>query len=414
MPEQVLADALAGERSGAIKALLAHPLLDAERDADAFRLVARHHSWLAEWFETACGWRLVVDPRAGFARLGKRPATVPDPTRPLKRTRGSSDSVFDRRRYQLLCLVCAELVRSPVTTMGLLAQAVTADAGLDTSRWGERRALVDALLFLADVRVVSPGATDLEAYVTDPSANALLSADTTRLHQLLVSAQPPSSLQPRPTAVDAATELRREPRYGTAATAPADADEEQRLRWVRHTLARRLLDDPVVHLSDLSDPEQEYLTNPSGRRWLRDRVAEAGLVLEERSDGLLAVDPGAVATDTTFPAPTGHANQLALLLIDRLLPEQPDGSRRTVTLGPVELRRELDDLLRRFPTWASGQRDGEGPRLLLERAIARLVAFGLCRRGADGTVVAQLAAARYRVGEPVVATGQGSLFGEDG
>lgn len=414
MPEQVLAGALAGERSGAIKALLAHPLLDAERDGDAFRLVARHHGWLAEWFDTACGWRLVVDPRAGFARLGKRPATEPDPTRPLRRARGSGDSAFDRRRYQLLCLVCAELVRSPVTTMGLLAQAVTADAGLDSSRWGERRALVDALLVLVDVRVVSPGSTDLEAYVADPTANALLSADTTRLHHLLVSAQPPSSLQPRPAAVDAAAELRREPRYGSAATAPGEADEEQRLRWVRHTLARRLLDDPVTHLADLSEPEQQYLANPSGRRWLRDRVADAGLTLEERADGLLAVDPDAVATDATFPARTGHANQLALLLIDRLLPLQPDGARRPVTLGPVELRRELDELLRRFPSWATGQREGEGPQLLLDRAVARLVAFGLCRCRDDGTVTALPAAARYRVGEPVMTAGQGSLFEEGG
>ena len=413
MPEQVLSADLAGERSDAIKALLAQPLLDADQETDAFRLVVRHHPWLTEWFETVCGWRLAVDPGAGFARLGKRSATRSDATRPLRRPRGSTDAVFDRRRYQLLCLVCAELVRAPVTTMGLLSQAVTAEAGLDSSRWGERRALVDALLVLVDRGVVTPGAADLEAYVGDRTANALLTADTTRLHQLLASARPPSGLPSSPPAAEAAAWLEAEPRYGTAHTAPAEAEEEQRLRWVRHTLARRVLDDPVVHLADLTEAEQDYLANPSGRRWLRERVAEAGFVLEERADGLLAVDPDGVASDLTFPERTGHANQLALLLIDRLVRAQPDGTRRLVALGVVELERELDDVLRRYPSWASGQRDGDGPRLLLGRAVDRLVAVGLCRRDSGGTVVALPAAARYRIGEPTVTGGQGSLFEEE-
>lgn len=413
MRERVLSADLAGERSDAIKALLAQPLLDTERDADAFRLVVRHHPWLSEWFGTACGWRLAVDPGAGFARLGKRSATRSESARPLRRPRGSTDAVFDRRRYQLLCLVCAELVRAPVTTMGLLSQAVTADAGLDSSRWGERRALVDALLVLVDRGVLTPGSADLEAYVGDRTANALLTADTTRLHQLLVSARPPSGLQPPPPAGEAAAALEVEPRYGAAADAPSEAEEEQRLRWVRHTLARRVLDDPVVHLAELTEAEQDYLANPSGRRWLRERVAEAGFVLEERADGLLAVDLDGVASDLTFPERTGHANQLALLLIDRLVQAQPDGTRRLGALGTVELERELDEVLRRYPTWASGQREGDGPRLLLGRAVDRLVAFGLCRRDPDGTVVALPAAARYRVGEPSVTGPQGSLFEED-
>lgn len=413
MPEPVLSSDLANERSVAIRALLAQPLLDAEQDVEAFRLVVRHQAWLAEWFETACGWRLTVDPGAGFARLGKRSATRSGTSRPLRRPRGSTDAVFDRRRYQLLCLVCAELVRAPVTTMGLLSQAVAADAGLDSSRWGERRALVDALLVLVDRGVLISGSADLESYVEDRSANTLLTADTTRLHQLLVSARPPSGLQPRPPAVEAAAALEVEPRYGTAATIPGEAEEEQRLRWVRHSLARRVLDDPVVHLADLTAAEQDYLANPSGRRWLRERVVEAGFVLEERAEGLLAVDPDGVASDLVFPERTGHANQLALLLIDRLVRPQPDGTRRLGVLGTVELERELGDVLRRYPAWASGQRDGDGPRLLLRRAVDRLVAVGLCRRDSSGTVVALPAAARYRVGEPTVSGGQGSLFEAD-
>ena len=55
--------------------------------------------------------------------------------------------------------VAAELVRTPVTTVGLLARAVTADAGLDTSRRTERSAFVDALLVLEKIAPSSrPGA----------------------------------------------------------------------------------------------------------------------------------------------------------------------------------------------------------------------------------------------------------------
>ena len=52
-----------------------------------------------------------------------------------------------------------------------------------------------------------------------------------------------------------------------------------------------------MHLDELSAAEREYLANPAGRRWLRDRVAEAGFELEERAEGLLAVDPDGLATD---------------------------------------------------------------------------------------------------------------------
>ena len=414
MPDAALAESLADERAEAIRALLAVPLLDAGHDGDAFRLVVRHHGWLAEWFETACGWRLTVDAGAGFARLAKRPSGTPDPTRPLRRLRGTRNVAFDRRRYQLLCLVCAELVRHPVITVGLLAQAVTADAGLESSRRAERTALVDALLVLLEwgvLRTTSADPSQLEAFVDDRTANAILTADTTRLHQLLCSAQAPSALDDGVDALAAIDALCVEPRYGSAPVAPEEAEEDQRLRWVRHSLARRTLDDPVVHLSALSAPEADYLANPSGRRWLRDRVVDAALVLEERADGLLAVDPSGRASDLLFPAPAGNAAQLALLLIDRLVRHEPDSSLRLTELRPAELSQAVDDVLRRFPAWASSHREGDGPQRLVDAATDLLVATGLCRVRADGTLVPLPAVARYRVAEPVV-TGQASLFEE--
>ncbi len=104
-------------------------MLDIDADPGAFRLVVRQAAGSPST-SRRLGWHLTVDPAAGFARLAKRVADV-DAAR-CTRTRGRG-APFDRRRYQLLCLICAELVRHPVTTVGLLARAVTADAGLDTA-----------------------------------------------------------------------------------------------------------------------------------------------------------------------------------------------------------------------------------------------------------------------------------------
>ena len=412
MNRTALADDLAEERAVAIRTLLAAPLLDAGNDVDAFRLVARHHSWLTEWFETSCGWRLTLDASAGFARLAKRPADAIDLTRPLRRSRSRTGAAFDRRRYQLLCLICAELARHPVTTVGLLARAVTAEASLESSRRSERSALVDALLTLIGWGVLSNSAGDVEAYIDDSSSNAILSADTTRLHHLLVSSQAASGVEPDCDVDTATRALLAEPRYGAARVNPSEADEQQRLRWARHSLARRLLDDPVVALDGLTGAERDYVSTSSGRRWLRERVGAAGFVLEERADGLMAVDPSAIATDLTFPSPLGNAYQFALLLIDQLVRFDGDGSRQLVELNPDELNRLVDTTLTRYPGWANAHRDGDGPQRLIDQAAELLIGFGLCHRTPEGALVPHAAAARYRIGEPTVSAGQGSLFEE--
>ncbi|MGI8685189.1 MAG: TIGR02678 family protein [Acidimicrobiales bacterium] len=410
MAESLLAEHLATERSHAIRTLLAEPLLDTDADPDAFRLVVRHAVWLTEWFERACGWALTVDLGAGYARLAKRAAEV-DITRPLRRSRGAAGP-FDRRRYQLLCLVCAELVRHPVTTVGLLAGAVTAEAGLDTSRHGERAALVDALRALMAWGALRATAGDVDAFVGNERGNAILTADTGRLHRLLVSAVAPSALSDEIGTDDATARLLAEPRYGEGPDHAAAAGDEARNRWARHTLARRLLDHPVVHTDELDPVETDYLASTGGRKWLRDRVAEAGFELEERAEGLLAVDPDSVATDRHFPAPMGNAHQLALLLADRLVTADAIGRRRLGRLSARELAAEVDAVFARFPSWARGQRDEGGPERLAREAVELLASFGLVRCEPDGAVVARPALARYRVGDPVVSAAVPSLFEE--
>jgi uncharacterized protein (TIGR02678 family) len=411
VPESSLAGQHAAERSRAIRELLSRPILDVDGDPERFGLVVRHHGWLADWFETTCGWQLTVDIGAGFARLSKR-SSHPDPTRPLRRPRGGH-APFDRRRFQLLCLVCAELVRRPLTTIGLLAEALTSEAEFDSSRYTDRLSFVDALLVLGEWGVVRASAGTVEAFLDDERGNAILTADTARLHRLLVSATAPSRIGEEADLAEATALLLAEPRYGSAPEDPGAAPEDQRLRWTRHSIARRVFDDPVVLLDELIPAERDYLLHSSGRGWLRQRVAEAGFELEERAEGVLAVDPEAIATDLHFPAPLGNAHQLALLLIDRLVTTDPRGRRRVGVLSPTALRRAVAEVLADHPGWAKSHREGEGPVVLAEEAVSLLVSFGLARREEDGSVVGLPVTARYRVGEPVTAPPPPSLFEED-
>ena len=383
MVESVLTRNLADERSTAIRTLLGRPLLDTDADPDAFHLVARHAGWLTEWFERTGGWALTVDPTAGYARLAKRAATLPV-SRPLRRTRGAA-APFDRRRYQLLCLVCADLTSHPVTTIGLVAANVAAASAdspagrFDTAKRRERAAFVDALKLLADWGVVRFEAGDVDAFVTSETGNALVATDGPRLHRLLASATAPSRLDASTTA-DAVAGLSAEPRYARG------EDDAARLRGIRHRLGRRLLDDPAVHRADLSDDEAAYLDNPAGRRWLRERAEGAGLVLEERAEGLLAVDPDAIATDVVFPAPSDNVKQMALVLVDTLV------GRTSVSVA--EAARRVQQFLDAHPSWAKDFRDDDGSTRLARAALRLLADLRLVDQ--EGVVVRpRPALARY-------------------
>src|SRR6266545_2380723 len=106
-----------------IRLLLASPLIVEGVAPDAFDLVRRRHEPIRRWFDYYCGWALSVEPRLGYARLVKV-RTATDPSRPARRPR-SGRAPFDRRRYVLLCVVAAELLGVPVTTIGLLADRIT-------------------------------------------------------------------------------------------------------------------------------------------------------------------------------------------------------------------------------------------------------------------------------------------------
>jgi uncharacterized protein (TIGR02678 family) len=382
-----------------IRLLLATPLIGERGSPEGFDLVRRRRDTIKQWFDYYCGWTLTVEPRLGYARLVKVRAAT-DPTRGARRPR-SGRAPFDRRRYVLLCVVAAELLAVPVTTIGLLADRVvrateTDDvvSTFDTASRAERMAFVDVLRSLESYGVIEVVDGSTDAFVESASAKVLYQVDGTLLLRLLAAPVGPSQLAVPVDEVplrfdELLTYLSTERRYGPSSTrseAAGGASEVQRNLWLRHSVFRKLFDDPVLYFDDLSPEEHAYLTSPTGRQLLRRAAAESGFLLEEREEGALLVDVDGVATDMRFPDDASHARVAALLLLDSM-----DGP-ATVE----QLRGSAANILTRFPGWAKSYRGDEGSRQLAVDAVAVLTAFGLVRV-TSGLVRPLPAAARYAV-----------------
>ncbi|MGH3916304.1 MAG: TIGR02678 family protein [Pseudonocardiaceae bacterium] len=382
-----------------IRQLLATPLLSERTSPDTFDLVRRRREPIRTWFDYYCGWTLTVESRLGYARLVKVRAAT-DPSRPARRPR-SGRAPFDRRRYVLLCVVAAELLTVPVTTIGLLADRVThataADdvvTPFDTAGRGERMAFVDVLKTLESFGAldVIDGAT--ESFVESAAAKVLYRVDATLLLRLLAAPVGPSRLTVPAEEValridELLSAVTRERRYGLSSGRhenTAGASEVQRNLWLRHSVFRRLVDDPMVYFDDLSADERGYLTSPTGRQLARRAAEQGGFTLEERAEGMLLVDVDGIATDTRFPDDASTAKVAALLLLDSL-----DGPVTT-----EQLRLAASRLLDRFPRWAKSYRGEDGAAELAADALAVLTAFGLVRV-CSGMATPLPGAARYAV-----------------
>ncbi|MFI6444587.1 TIGR02678 family protein [Kitasatospora sp. NPDC050543] len=376
-----------------IRLLLGRPLITERGDPTAFELIRRRQDPLTKWFDYHCGWQLVVEPRLGYARLLKI-RTVPDASRPARRVR-SGRAPFDRRRYTLLCVAAAELLPVPVTTVGMLADRVAhacaTDEALppfDTASKPERMAFVDVLKLLESYGALLTVDGLTENFADSVQAKVLYRVDATMLMRLLTAPVGPSRLAVPAEEVplrfeELLRETVREPRYGGA-----EASDAQRNLRLRHSVLRRLFDDPAVHHDELTADELAYLTSPTGRQIVRRAAEQGGFVLEERADGLLLVDPDGIATDSRFPDDSATARVAALLLLEPLT-AAPSG------LTPEQLTAEADRLLRRFPLWAKGYQSEDGAERLAADAVRVLTDFGLAREIGDRTV-ARPAAFRYR------------------
>jgi uncharacterized protein (TIGR02678 family) len=411
----------AAMRARAIRTLLARPLLDRRSGSD-FGAIVAHAQWLQRWFDEKCGWVLVVDARHGFARLRKVPAH-PSARRGL-RTHRSTPRPFTRRRYTLLAVIAAVLsdTARPQISLRDLAervQAVTAEtAGIAefTPRRDERIALVDALALLVDMGILTVVETRGD-YGNDQDANALYDIDDRRLGHLIAAPYPPSLA----TSVE---HLLYESRYGPwaphgdqgqeeipgmpwtgNATGLTGANEEalsltsggpaigeeQLRRRARHRIMRTLLDDPVLYLDSLDGAERAYLQQTIGG--IANWAAEAGMILERRSEGWALIDPDDIATDVRFPEGNDHVKFAALLLLGALQPAD-------VPAGPVRYPRHnaervIAGRLRANSTWARGYQTAGGAAQLASAALALLADLDLAGVDAAGFTLLP-AAGRYR------------------
>ena len=85
---------------------------------------------------------------------------------------------------------------------------------------------------------------------------------------------------------------------------------------LRHRLARRLLDDPVIYHDELTPEEREYLVSQRGP--LAYRLAQAtGLTAELRAEGLALVDADGELSDKHLPA-VGTEAHATLLVAEHL------------------------------------------------------------------------------------------------
>ncbi|GAA4406686.1 hypothetical protein GCM10023168_21960 [Fodinibacter luteus] len=353
------------ERVEAARHLLRHPLVPAdERHARILRLVRRHQGELTRMFADGAGYRLHVDPSG--ARLFKT-GLGRDATRPLLRRSGTP---FTPRAYALFSLVLAALTRSRTQLLvdELVAQVRSAavDAGVDVDLDGivDRRALHAALLALVDLGVLRERDGDLEHWV-DKRTQSLLDVRRDLLAILvatpLSSARSPDELLDRaslPSAVGGA----------------------------RVSVRRRLLESPVLTVTDLPDEHAEWWRRNRNREseWFRDRF---GLVLELRAEGAIAVDPADALTDEEFPG-RGGTRHLALLCLEALADDARDGSAHGQAWRGIPLDRAEERCRAVLEKWRDVLRrdQRESPAQAVDEAIAVLESMGVARRerGAGG------------------------------
>lgn len=397
-----------------VRALLMTPLMSPADDD--FAAVRRQAEALREWFSREAGWILQVE-REG-ARLYKRPGTLTDAMRGLPG--------YDRRRYVLLCLACAVLERAdPQITLRLLGERLlelAAEPALDFTftleAQHERRELVSVCRTLLGLGVLHRVAGDEETFVQagGDQADALYDVQRRMLAGMLAAVRGPSTWTPEDAPVTLEARLR-----AMVDEHVADSEEGRRTA-LRHQLARRLLDDPVVYVETLDPEARAYFFNQRGTMAAR-LCDAAGLVAEQRAEGLALVDEAGLLTDVAMPA-EGTDAHVTLLVAEHLAAGQRQRRKDGAGTAQAHVMREHDiaDFLHEAKGkygryWRKSAREPGAERELAAIAIDRLEKLQLAVRKA-GAVHPLPALARFALGEAEIretrnapAQVTGSLFG---
>ena len=371
--QDVLAHQQGEERERALRTLLMHPLMPA-RDPE-LELVRRHADYLRDWLGRETGWTLQVERQC--ARLYKRPAALDDATRGLPE--------FDRDRYALLCLACAVLERaeSQITLRSLGERLLEAAADPDLAACGfdftlegarERRALVGVCRLLLEFGVLTRVAGDEEGYVNQ-SGDVLYDVHRRVLARLPAGTRGASliaMMQP---------DLDFDERLAALVDEYVPDSLEGKRTALRHRLARRLLDDPVLYHDELTRDEREYLLNQRGP--MAHRLAQAvGLTAELRAEGLALVDADGELSDKHLPA-IGTEAHATLLVAEHLARAAVTDPSRIHSLHELaSYLRTAADRYGRF--WRKDAREAGAEVQLAEAAVNRLEALRLVKRAQNG------------------------------
>lgn len=386
------------EQRSALRALLMQPLMS-PADED-FPAVRRHADVLRDWFAREAGWTLHVG-RDG-ARLYKRPADLDDETRGLPG--------YDRRRYVLLCLACAVLEGAdPQITLQLLGERVVQRAAepalaargfeFTLKTTAQRRELVAVCRTLLSLGVLQRVAGDEEGFVHEAGGahgDALYDVQRRALSGMLAAVRGPSTWPPDDAPATLEERLR-----SLVFEHVADSDEGRRTA-LRHRLARRLLDDPVLYADSLDDDERAYFTNQRGA--MAARLCEAtGLVAEQRAEGVALTDEAGTLTDVAMPS-EGTDAHATLLVAEYLAARLRVGEAVVATEDAIAaFLREATDRYGRF--WRKSAREPGAECELAQTALDRLRKLRLVAR--EGRDVRPLPAiARFALGEAEVRQSQ--------
>lgn len=387
------------ERLQALRALLMSPLMTPTHAS--FAAVRRHADDLRAWFARETGWALHIE--RDCARLYKRPADLQDASRGLPG--------YERRRYVLLCLACAVLERAdPQITLRVLGERLLAlaahpllaarDFHFTLGALHERRELVVVCRTLLELGVLQRVAGDEESFVRSTSAgsgaaagaeggDALYDVHRRVLAGLLAAVRGPStwSAEQAPVSLD-------ERLASLVVEHGADSEEGQRTA-LRHHLARRLLDDPVVYLDTLSPDLRAYFVNQRGS--MASRLCEAaGLIAEQRAEGLALVDEDGELTDVAMPAEGTEAH--VTLLVAEFLAGRSRLPGDAATPVDVLLAFVAEAKTRYGSYWRKSAREPGAEAELTQVALERLHKLRLVTR-VDDHVRALPALARFALGE---------------
>jgi uncharacterized protein (TIGR02678 family) len=384
------------EQQRALRGLLRRPLIGSREDPAVFALIRRHESALRARVLDLLGYRLAV--HADHARL-YRPSWRREETRPatIPRKREATDrwAPFTRRHYLLLFLALAVLEdrhSRMQMTLSELAEEIAQlgrELGIETSfdARGERLLLSDVIEWLCYWHVVevSEGERSRDFVDQNAAGDCLLTVDHGRLGSLISSRR-------ALTEIDSSDDLLSDGDY-------PPSDEGRRAR-IRHRLARRLVEDPVVYIDEIDEEERQYFVAQRPTNLSAAIEQATGMRPEHRAEGTAFIDPERELSDFRFPD-RAFDRQLPLLLCSflawRLEIDQPEISR-------PELRTRTRELIEQHKKyWPADANDGDHVEDALNRAETTLTHMRLVEPTNDG-VRALAAAARYR--DPVIRRGK--------